>query len=149
MPAINGVAVPGKQRSGRWRALDFPSRHSVVAHFTVLPKPGVPVDHVPSIAWRQAMVRSLVAAAVILLAATTAHAETAQQSKMKECNATASEKALKGDGRKAFMSDCLKAKPAAAANSQQDKMKACNAEAKTKALKGDERKAFMSTCLKG
>lgn len=68
---------------------------------------------------------------------------------MKECNASASEKALKGDERKAFMSDCLKAKPASAANSQQEKMKSCNAEAKTKTLKGDERKAFMSSCLKG
>lgn len=95
------------------------------------------------------MVRTFVAAAVVVLLATAAQAETAQQGKMRECNATASEKALKGDERKAFMSDCLKAKPAAATNSQQDKMKACNAEAKTKALKSDERKAFMSTCLKG
>lgn len=96
------------------------------------------------------MARSLsaVAVAIAFLMATAAHAETAQQDKMKECSATASERALKGDERKAFMSDCLKAKPASAV-SQQDKMKTCNAEAKTKALKGDERKAFMSSCLKG
>jgi psiF repeat len=35
---------------------------------------------------------------------------TAQQSKMKTCNATAKEKALKGAERKAFMSECLKKK---------------------------------------
>ncbi|MBB5202924.1 hypothetical protein HNQ51_000217 [Inhella inkyongensis] len=68
-----------------------------------------------------------------------------QQEKMKHCNATAKEKSLAGDERKAFMSDCLKAKPEAAAT-QQDKMKTCNA--KTKALAGDERKKFMSECLK-
>ena len=32
-----------------------------------------------------------------------------QQEKMKKCNADASAKSLKGDDRKAFMSDCLKA----------------------------------------
>ena len=80
-------------------------------------------------------------------------AQQAQQEKMKACNAEAGSKALKGDERKKFMSDCLSAKPAAAATpaapaTQQDKMKACNADAATKALKGDERKAFMSDCLK-
>ena len=80
-------------------------------------------------------------------------AQQAQQEKMKACNAEAGSKALKGDERKKFMSDCLSAKPAAAATpaapaTQQDKMKSCNAEAATKALKGDERKAFMSDCLK-
>jgi hypothetical protein len=59
---------------------------------------------------------------------------------------------LKGDERKAFMSNCLKAEPAAtdvkAMTPQQEKMKACNADAATKVLKGDERKAFMSDCLK-
>ncbi|MNG24062.1 Phosphate starvation-inducible protein PsiF precursor [compost metagenome] len=71
-------------------------------------------------------------------------AATAQQEKMKTCNADATAKALKGDERQAFMSGCLKAKPA----TQQEKMKTCNADATTKALKGDERKAFMSDCLK-
>jgi hypothetical protein len=32
-----------------------------------------------------------------------------QQEKMKKCNADATAKALKGDDRKAFISDCLKA----------------------------------------
>jgi hypothetical protein len=72
-------------------------------------------------------------------------AATAQQEKMKTCNADATTKALKGDERKAFMSTCLKKD---VPQTQQDKMKTCNADATTKALKGDERKAFMSDCLK-
>lgn len=80
-----------------------------------------------------------------LLMASQGFAATAQQEKMKTCNADATAKALKGDERKAFMSTCLKAKPAA---TQQEKMKTCNADATTKALKGDERKTFMSDCLK-
>ena len=75
-------------------------------------------------------------------------ATTTQQSKMKTCNVEAKDK--KGDERKAFMKECLSAKPAAAAaegNTQQSKMKTCNTEAKGK--KGDERKKFMSECLKG
>ena len=73
-------------------------------------------------------------------------AQKAQQEKMKTCNADAGKKELKGDERKAFMSECLGSKPAP--ETQQNKMKSCNAEAGTKALKGDERKAFMSDCLK-
>ena len=72
-----------------------------------------------------------------------------QQDKMKTCNADATAKAMKGDERKAFMKDCLSAKPMATMNSQQAKMKTCNADATTKALKGDERKTFMKTCLSG
>ncbi|MFJ4432710.1 PsiF family protein [Pseudomonas sp. NPDC089395] len=72
-------------------------------------------------------------------------AATAQQEKMTSCNADASAKALKGDERKAFMSNCLKKDVPTA---QQEKMKTCNADATTKALKGDARKAFMSDCLK-
>ena len=73
-------------------------------------------------------------------------APTAQQSKMTTCNKDAGDK--KGDERKAFMKECLSAKPAAAAASgtpQQQKMKACNVDAKEK--KGAERKAFMKECL--
>ena len=69
-------------------------------------------------------------------------APTAQQNKMKTCNADAGDK--KGDERKAFMKDCLSAKPAAAMT-QQEKMKVCNKDATGK--KGDERKAFMKECL--
>ncbi|GLR14131.1 hypothetical protein GCM10007907_29210 [Chitinimonas prasina] len=71
----------------------------------------------------------------------TAKEPTKQQSKMVQCNKDAEGK--KGDERKKFMSECLKAKPA---NPQQEKMKACNKEAEGK--KGDERKKFMSECLK-
>jgi psiF repeat len=53
-----------------------------------------------------------------------------QQEKMRACNVQATEKALKGDERKAFMTECLKAKPM----TQQERM---------------TRKAFMSECLKG
>ncbi|SFN24495.1 psiF repeat-containing protein [Formivibrio citricus] len=86
------------------------------------------------------------------LFAASAFAATPQQEKMKTCNQEASAKALKGDERKKFMSDCLKKAPPAsqpaAAATQQDKMKVCNKEAGDKKLKGDERKAFMSNCLK-
>ncbi|MBC3385722.1 phosphate starvation-inducible protein PsiF [Pseudomonas sp. SWRI12] len=76
-----------------------------------------------------------------LLLCSQGFAETAQQSKMTTCNADATAKALKGDERKAFMSNCLKATP-------QERMKSCNATATEQALKGDARKAFMSECLK-
>ena len=95
-------------------------------------------------------------AANMVLAQAPAAAEkkaTPQQEKMKACNADA--KGKKGDERKAFMKECLGAKPAGAqpaaaekkATPQQGKMKACNADAGEKKLKGDERKAFMKECL--
>jgi hypothetical protein len=67
---------------------------------------------------------------------------------MATCNKDAGEKKLEGDARKAFMKECLSAKPAAKMT-QQDKMKSCNKDAGAKNLKGDERKKFMSECLKG
>ncbi len=73
-------------------------------------------------------------------------APTAQQNKMGACNKEAGDR--KGDERKAFMSECLKAKPAAAttkATPQQERMKKCNADATGKT--GDDRKKFMSQCL--
>ena len=95
------------------------------------------------------MKKMILSVAVSLLAASLAPAALAagtQQNKMKECNASAGEKTLKGDERKAFMKECLSAKPAK--TTQQDKMKSCNKDAGEKALKGDERKKFMSDCLK-
>lgn len=95
---------------------------------------------------------------------------TAQQQKMKDCNAEAKAKALKGADRKTFMKSCLSKDGAAAAPapaaaapaaapadatatpakvSQKQKMKDCNAQATAKSLKGADRKSFMSTCLKG
>ena len=88
-----------------------------------------------------------------------AGAENAQQQKMKDCNAEASSKQLKGDARKTFMAQCLHADAAGADNatgsalpelsSQEKKMKECNVEAKQKNLKGAERQTFMKTCLSG
>lgn len=69
---------------------------------------------------------------------------TAQQSKMGTCNKEAKEKALTGDDRKKFMSECLSSNKK---EKQQNKMKTCNKDAKEKALKGDDRKKFMSECL--
>lgn len=75
-------------------------------------------------------------------------APTAQQQKMSSCNAQAKDKAMKGDDRKKFMSDCLKAS-SSKQEAQQQKMKDCNKQAGDKKMKGDDRKAFMSGCLKG
>ena len=78
-------------------------------------------------------------------------AKTKQQSKMGMCNKEAADK--KGDERKAFMKECLSAKPVAAAGAtdkktaQQEKMKTCNKDAGEKKLKGAERKTFMKDCL--
>lgn len=77
-------------------------------------------------------------------AASGAMAATAQQEKMKTCNADAKTKALKGDERKSFMKECL---GTSKGEKQRNKMKTCNADAKTKALKGDARKSFMKECL--
>ncbi|WP_199230907.1 PsiF family protein [Azospirillum sp. TSO5] len=101
------------------------------------------------------MLRSVIAAATmaVTLAASlgAATAATAQQERMKTCNADAAAKSLKGDERKAFMSTCLSdkaaAQPTKPVTAQQEKMKKCNAEAAGKT--GEDRKAFMSSCLKG
>jgi hypothetical protein len=106
---------------------------------------------------KKSMLVLAIASAVLALGSVggSAYAETAQQEKMKTCNADAKAKALKGAERKTFMSSCLSAKgeaaaaPASGHTAQQEKMKTCNADAKTKGLKGAERKTFMSTCLKG
>jgi psiF repeat len=79
-----------------------------------------------------------------LLAGTAYAAEpTAQQGKMATCNKDAGDK--KGDERKAFMKECLSAKPASKQTAQQEKMKTCNKDATGKT--GDARKAFMKECL--
>ena len=75
---------------------------------------------------------------------------TPQQQKMKSCNAQASKKGMKGEERKAFMSDCLSAdgkKDDQKMTAQQQKMKNCNAQASKKDMKGDDRQAFMKKCL--
>ena len=88
---------------------------------------------------------------VVMMFAAPAFADTAQQGKMKTCNADASKQDLKGDARKAFMKECLSAKKEmkeGKKTAQQEKMKTCNADAGSKNLKGAERKKFMSECLK-
>jgi len=92
---------------------------------------------------------AIVAVPLFLISLTIAEGATPQQ-KMKDCNAEASSKTLKGEERQAFMKSCLSAKapePMKKATPQQEKMKACNKEAGDKQLKGDERKKFMSSCL--
>lgn len=84
--------------------------------------------------------------AALALFAGSALANTAQQEKMKACNASAKE--LKGDDRKKHMKECLSAKKEEdkkEMTTQQQKMKDCNAAAKD--LKGDERKKHMKECL--
>lgn len=87
------------------------------------------------------------AAATLIMPTThaqTAQGQTPQQSKMASCNKEAGD--MKGDTRKAFMKNCLSAKPADGRKTQQEKMKTCNKEAG--AMKGDERKAYMKECLR-
>ncbi len=96
-----------------------------------------------------------VIAAAFALSATSAFAANAQQTKMATCNKEAGEKKLKGDERKKFMSECLKAgserapstpeAPAAGPLAPKDAMKACMNAAKGK--KGDEFKKFKADCL--
>ncbi len=83
------------------------------------------------------------AAGVFAVTAPTVWAANSQQDKMKACNAKAEGK--KGDERKAFMSDCLSAKPAEAAKPE-SRMSICNKQ--TAGLKGDERSKAQSECMK-
>lgn len=79
---------------------------------------------------------------------------TPQQNKMTTCQKDAGEKKLEGKERQAYVTECLKAKPAApvpepaASQTQGQKLGACSKEAAGKGLKGDERKAFLSECGK-
>lgn len=67
-----------------------------------------------------------------------------QQEKMSACSKEATNKSLKGDDRKKFMSQCLSSSNL----SQHDRKKACSKEASDKSLKGDDHKKFMSQCMK-
>ena len=101
---------------------------------------------------------SLLALSVAALATSSVCAKeaTKQQSMMATCNKDAMDK--KGDERKAFMKECLSAKPAvtvaasapalAASKSQGSKLGACSKEAAAKGLKGAERNAYLSECGK-
>src|SRR5262249_37797963 len=80
-----------------------------------------------------------------ILATGPAFGATAQQEKMKSCNADAASKNLTGDARKDFMKSCLSSSGSAAAPAkkeltpQQQKMSDCSKEAKSKSLTGDAR----------
>jgi conjugal transfer/entry exclusion protein len=79
---------------------------------------------------------------------------TAQQPRMRSCNAQAGEKDLKGDERKRFMSECLKGDNASSGGgpeltAQQQRMRSGNTQASKKDLEGEARKKFMSRCLQG
>ena len=91
----------------------------------------------------------LIAVALTMLSASRAYAVTAQQQKMKDCNAVAAQKGLKGEERKTFMSNCLSGKEETQLTPQQQKMTDCNKAATAKGLKGEERQAFMKSCLSG
>ena len=60
----------------------------------------------------------------------------------------AGDQRLEGPARQAYVSDCLKAKPAASAPTQGEKLGACSKEAAAKGLKGEERNQYLSTCAK-
>src|SRR5262245_50075188 len=94
---------------------------------------------------RTSIVTAALLGAALLAPAAGWSAITPQQQRMKDCNADASAKSLKGPDRSTFMKTCL----AARKESQQEKMKTCNQEATAKSLKGYDRKHFMSTCLSG
>jgi hypothetical protein len=86
----------------------------------------------------------LVAAGAFLAAAPAFAADNAQQNKMTACNASAGDK--KGDERKAYMSNCLSAKPVAAPAKPESKMAMCNK--KTAGLDKDARAKAQSECMK-
>ncbi len=78
---------------------------------------------------------------------------TAQQQRMKDCNAEAKKREFKdNDARQSFMSACLKGempKEEPKPTAQQQRMKDCNAEAgKQQFPSGRERQAFMQKCLR-
>jgi hypothetical protein len=73
-------------------------------------------------------------------AAHAADGKTAQQNKMGACNKEAGDK--KGDERKAFMKECLSAKPADAAVSP-----ACEKSAADKKLAGAAKKSHIKKCM--
>ena len=75
---------------------------------------------------------------------------TAQQQKMKNCNADASAKGLTGGARNSFMSQCLKGSTAGSAmNAAPTKEQTCMTQADDRKLAGAARTAFMKKCTTG
>ncbi|HUQ75028.1 MAG TPA: PsiF family protein [Burkholderiales bacterium] len=97
---------------------------------------------------------ALVLATAAVLSLAPAHAKderlTAQQERVRDCNAQANRKRMKGDERQDFMSSCLRSHGDAPRKftAQQDRMRNCNRAASERELKGDERREFMRDCLK-
>ncbi len=90
----------------------------------------------------------LVAATGLLF--TTGYA--AAEDRMNTCDAIATQRGIKGDGREEFMKTCLSAGDETVAkpmNSENEKMKTCYADATAKNLKDADLDAFMKTCLSG
>jgi len=83
--------------------------------------------------------------------------QTAQQNRMKECNAAAGTRGVSGDARRQFMSDCLAGRVSAtpqggasqAQAAQRQRMTSCNATAAQRKLSGTARQDFMKSCLSG
>lgn len=75
-----------------------------------------------------------------------------QQERMSFCSKDAKGKGLKGDERKAFMSNCLRKKSGpvdpAAEQALREKKASCSQGADGKELKGKERRKFMRKCMK-
>lgn len=98
---------------------------------------------------RHTLVLALIGLSASALVPGTANAG-AQQDRMRACHKEAREKALKGDERSSFMSQCLSggksADPEQAALAERRKQ--CRADAREKSLKGEERKTFMADCVK-
>ena len=67
-----------------------------------------------------------------------------QQQWMADCNAAASAGNVKGDARKAFMSDCLKGGSGSATAASKEQ--ACAAQADAKKLSGAARTSFGKKC---
>ena len=92
-----------------------------------------------------------VAAFALSAQAADATKPTAQQDKMTACNKEAGNKKLEGDARKAFMSDCLSAKPAGAASAAKPTAAttspACEKSADEKKLAGAARSSHIKKCM--
>lgn len=92
--------------------------------------------------------KTLIATVVLAVLATGQAMAATQQEKMRQCNADARTKALKGEDRRAFMSQCLAVTEQEKAErlAQKDKARSCAAEARSRSLKGEERRSFLSQC---
>lgn len=93
--------------------------------------------------------KTFLIALIAALVTSTAAVAATQQEKMRTCNAEAKSQALKGEDRRAFMSQCLAVTPEEKQErlALKEKTKSCNAEARAKSIKGEERKQFITQCM--